>query len=101
MLKAPDGTETMLKLYRTAIATNPTASNLPPLGEAPSEVAAQSTSPNEGSQVGALIREKKHLYVTCLDGLLQIEELQIAGKKRMDAVAFLNGMPEIEKYSLI
>lgn len=49
-------------------------------------------------RVGQLVTDKKHLYVGCADNMLQIDELQIAGKKRMDAVAFLNGMKDIEKY---
>jgi methionyl-tRNA formyltransferase len=47
-----------------------------------------------------LTRDKKHLYVMCADGLLQIDSLQLAGKKRMDAASFLNGLGMIEKYSL-
>jgi methionyl-tRNA formyltransferase len=39
--------------------------------------------------------------VACNDEWLQIDELQLAGKKRMDAQAFLNGMKEIENYSAI
>jgi methionyl-tRNA formyltransferase len=33
-----------------------------------------------------------------MDTLLQIDELQLAGKKRMDAAAFCNGMKDIENY---
>ena len=49
---------------------------------------------------GQLRADKKHLYVACSDCWLRIDELQLAGKKRMDAIAFLNGMKEVEKYSL-
>jgi len=49
---------------------------------------------------GRLVADRKHLYVTCSDCLLQIDELQLAGKKRMDAQSFLNGMKDIEKYSV-
>lgn len=41
--------------------------------------------------VGEVVMERKHLYVNCRDGLLEIKELQQSGKKRMDAAAFLNG----------
>jgi methionyl-tRNA formyltransferase len=49
---------------------------------------------------GTLKAEKKHLYVACADHWLQIDELQLAGKKRMDAAAFMNGFPDIDKYSV-
>ncbi|MBO4464006.1 MAG: methionyl-tRNA formyltransferase [Prevotella sp.] len=81
MLKAPDGTETMLKIYKS----------LPP-------------TPSKGKEVaspGQLSRDKKHLYVACKDALLQIESLQLAGKKRMDAISFMNGFGDIEKYSVV
>jgi methionyl-tRNA formyltransferase len=74
-LKSPDGKETVLKIFKT------TKTELPAQGE-----------------TGQLIPEKKHLYIACADRLLQIDELQLAGKKRMDAQAFLNGMKDLEKY---
>ena len=41
---------------------------------------------------GRLLIEGKSLYVACLNGeLLQLVELQLAGKKRMSASDFLNG----------
>jgi len=52
------------------------------------------------SGAGRLVADRKHLYVACSDVLLQIDELQLAGKKRMDALSFLNGMKDIEKYSV-
>jgi methionyl-tRNA formyltransferase len=42
--------------------------------------------------------DRKHLYIACADAWLQVDVLQLAGKKRMDAQAFLNGMKDIEKY---
>jgi len=53
------------------------------------------------AQPGTLMADRKHLYVACSDCWLQIDELQLAGKKRMDAQSFLNGMKEIEKYSAV
>ena len=41
---------------------------------------------------GTVFKEKNSLYVMCSDCRLEIKELQMAGKKRMDAKAFLNGM---------
>lgn len=72
---SPDGKETVLKIFRTTKTSNSTTGG-----------------------VGQIVADRKHLYVSASDGLLQIDELQLAGKKRMDAVAFLNGIKEIEKY---
>ena len=74
-LVAPDGKETVLKIFRTTKTSNSTT-----------------------GRVGQIVADRKHLYISASDGLLQIDELQLAGKKRMDAVAFLNGIKEIEKY---
>ena len=47
---------------------------------------------------GQILIEEKSLYVACMNGeLLQILELQLAGKKRMTAKDFLNGNQAIEK----
>lgn len=75
MLRTADGEETMLKIYQ---ASKPAAA---PEGAA-----------------GKLRRDKKHLYIGCTDGMLQIDSLQLSGKKRMDAQAFLNGMADVEKF---
>ena len=78
MLKTGDGKETVLKIYHT------TKTDMPANGEA-----------------GHLSADRKHLYVACGDCQLRIDELQLAGKKRMDAQAFLNGMQEVEKYFVV
>ena len=41
---------------------------------------------------GTIRMEKKRLLIACEDEWLQIIELQMSGKKRMDAQAFLNGI---------
>jgi methionyl-tRNA formyltransferase len=74
-LVGDDGHESVLKVFRTT----------------------KTMLPSEG-RVGQIVADRKHLYVGTSDFLLQIDELQLAGKKRMDATAFLNGMKEIEKY---
>ncbi|MBR1394062.1 MAG: methionyl-tRNA formyltransferase [Prevotella sp.] len=74
-LVGPDGKETTLKLFHTT-----------------------KTDVAGGERVGQIVADRKHLYVTTADGRLQIDELQLAGKKRMDATSFLNGMKDIEKY---
>lgn len=76
-MQAPDGKQTVLKLFKTT-----------------------KTDLTANAPVGTLVVERKALYVACTDHLLRIDELQLAGKKRMDAQAFLNGMKELENYSL-
>jgi len=77
-LKDEKGAETVLKIFRTT-----------------------KTDMKVDGRVGELLVDKKHLYVACADVWLQIDELQLAGKKRMDAQAFLNGMKDIENYSVV
>ena len=44
---------------------------------------------------GSITVEKNSLFVTTGEGQLRIDSLQMAGKKRMDAASFLNGMRDI------
>ena len=78
MLRCPDGAEIVLKIWHTTLT----------------DVA--STHPS-----GTLVRDKKHLYACCRDKLLLIDSLQLSGKRRMEALDFMNGMAEIEKYSVL
>ena len=78
VLHEADGRDTVLKVYRATKTLEATSAG-----------------------VGTIRADRKHLYVACNDEWLQIDELQLAGKKRMDAQAFLNGMKEIENYSAI
>lgn len=48
--------------------------------------------------VGSLRVEARHLQVACIDEWLDILELQLSGKKRMEAEPFLNGMKDIAYY---
>ena len=73
-LVGSDGRETVLKIFR----------------------ATKTDRPSDGA--GHIVTDRKHLYIAAADRLLQIDELQLAGKKRMDAAAFLNGMKDIENY---
>lgn len=50
------------------------------------------------SPCGTLIVDGKHLYVATHDGLLELIELQLSGKKRMKVADFLNGMKGIEGF---
>ncbi len=45
---------------------------------------------------GTISVEKNKLFVATGDGVLRIDALQMAGKKRMEASAFLNGMRNVE-----
>ena len=77
-LRQADGRETVLKIFKTTKM----------------ELAATGSA-------GQVVADKKHLYICCADRLLQIDELQMAGKKRMDAQAFLNGMQGLQTVSCI
>lgn len=54
-----------------------------------------------GSVVGTLRLEGKSLQIACADEWLQLDTIQISGKKRMEARDFLNGMRDIEQYRSI
>ena len=73
-LVAPDGKETVLKIYKTRKTGKP------------------------GKGIGQISIEGKVLCVSAADELLEIVELQLAGKKRMAARDFLNGIKQIEDY---
>lgn len=62
------GHEQVLKIYRTTKTTLP------------------ATTPGE------LITDRHHIYISATDTLLQIDQLQPAGKRRMEAQEWLNGM---------
>jgi methionyl-tRNA formyltransferase len=47
---------------------------------------------------GMIVVYKGVLYITTADCLLQIDELQLAGKNRMKARDFMNGNKNIENY---
>ena len=74
-LVAPDGKETVLKIYK-----------------------AKKTGTLAGTSTGTVHVEGKLLYISAADEWLELVELQLAGKKRMAARDFLNGMKEIEQY---
>ena len=69
---APDGKETMLKIYKTARTGEP------------------------GTGSGRIETRNKKLLIAAADELLEIVELQMAGKKRMTARDFMNGMKTLE-----
>ena len=73
-LIAPDGKETVLKIYKSR------------------------KTDQSGQGSGIITTDGKSLYISADDALLEIVELQLAGKKRMAARDFLNGMKNIEQY---
>ena len=73
-LVAPDGKETVLKIFKTR------------------------KTGKQGQGSGIITTDGKALYISAGDALLEIVELQLAGKKRMLARDFLNGMKGIEQY---
>lgn len=74
-LVGADGKETVMKIYRTALSGEQTA-----------------------DEAGSIVKQGKRLAIVAGDhSLLYIEELQLAGKKRMAAADFLNGVKDIEE----
>ncbi|MBR7157049.1 MAG: methionyl-tRNA formyltransferase, partial [Bacteroidales bacterium] len=52
--------------------------------------------------VGKILTDKKSfIHVICSDGHLALEEIQLAGKKRMKVKDFLLGFRDIEKFRFI
>ena len=87
-LIAPDGKETVLKVYKarkTGFKFQDSGFKFQDSGF-------------KGQDSGALMVKDKSLLVACADGWLEVVELQLAGKKRMAAHDFLNGMKNIETY---
>lgn len=62
---------------------------------------AASSENISSSVVGTLRVEGKSLQIACADEWLQLDTIQISGKKRMEARDFLNGMRDIEQYRSI
>ena len=71
-LVSPDGKETILKIYKTY------------------------KTGKKGQGSGVLSLDGKTLCISAADEQLEIVELQLAGKKRMQTHDFLNGMKDIE-----
>lgn len=76
-LLGPDGKTVDLKIFKTT-----------------------KTEKNPGMRPGMIVVYKGVLYITTGDFLLQIDELQMAGKKRMSARDFLNGNKNFDKYTI-
>ena len=72
----PDGKETVLKIYKTSLVNNGSAT------------------------VGKTVVVDKMPCICASDGLLRLDELQLAGKKRMSGRDFLNGIKNFDKYAI-
>jgi methionyl-tRNA formyltransferase len=62
--------------------------------------ATAKTGKTTSEPVGTLVVEKNKLFVATADNLLELKEIQLAGKKRMEASVFLNGFRDLDKYQL-
>ncbi len=71
-LELPDGKETVLKIFKTR------------------------KTGQQGLGAGTVAVQGKMMCISAADELLEIVELQMAGKKRMLARDFLNGMKQVE-----
>ena len=52
--------------------------------------------PEDVSEIGKVIFEKKAMYITCSNGLISLEIVKPFGKKQMPIVAYLNGIKKEE-----
>jgi len=52
-------------------------------------------------EFGKVIADKKSLRIACNGGFLELKELHLAGKKRMDAISLLNGLQFTEDAKLL
>jgi methionyl-tRNA formyltransferase len=87
-LVAPDGKETVMKIYKTRKVQDEGFS-LRECGVA-----------NMVHGSGRLTVKDKRLFVACGDGWLELVEVQLAGKKRMAVRDFLNGVKDLEAYNV-
>ena len=71
-----NGKENVLKIFKTAKTDNDAGDAEP----------------------GTIKADKTHLYIACSDKWLELQELQLSGKKRMAARDFLNGNRNIEDF---
>lgn len=56
--------------------------------------------PTNNANPGDLLIDKTHLYIACLDQWLEIDELQLSGKRRMAARDFLNGNRNLPDFTV-
>lgn len=59
------------------------------------------TALEANAEAGTIRVDGHHLYISCADFWLEITSLQMAGKRRMEARDFLNGMRNVEDYRAV
>ncbi|MBR3562740.1 MAG: methionyl-tRNA formyltransferase [Bacteroidales bacterium] len=105
-----DGKSTDVKIFSVSTASvqeadcsallrNPFRENAPQSD--PASAAEVSDTANAAVNAGEIKVDGDRLYVSAGDKWLEIKELQLAGKKRMGADAFLRGFREIESYKFV
>lgn len=63
---------------------------------------AKPASGAQGKTIGSIITDKKsYIHVVCKDGVISLEEIQLAGKKRMKVKDFLLGFRDMENYRFV
>ena len=75
--QAEEGKEEVLKIFKTS-----------------------RTEESSKEAVGTIVIDKGRILVATTNNYLSIEELQLAGKRRMNAKDFLNGFKNLEQYIL-
>lgn len=111
-LVSADGRRQMLKIYQAEKYASGFASadseDFPKNNPADKSVPGEKPQPAESSQSGETLPPagtlrsdgKNYVEVATADGWLRLASVQLAGKKRMSVVDFLNGFKGIETYTL-
>ena len=98
VIQKEGGKAQVLKVFKTSKTGKAVA------GSSANAAAVENAASSENvasSVVGTLRVEGKSLQIACADEWLQLDTIQISGKKRMEARDFLNGMRDIEQYRSI
>ena len=103
-----DGKATDVKVFSVAAGmVSPAQAGLtaPPTSGGPLPLHPRADMASAGDTIpaapGTIRTDDNKLYVAAGDKWLEIKELQLAGKKRMSADAFLRGFREIESYKFV
>ena len=87
-----DGKETQMKIFRSAIADPDMLSKI--------KSQASDRFPDGAIPAGTLLSDNRsYLAVATADGAVLVEDLQLAGKKRMETREFLLGFRDVEQYT--
>lgn len=87
-----DGKETQMKIFRSAVADPDMLLKI--------KSQASDRFPDGAIPAGTLLSDNRsYLAVATADGAVLVEDLQLAGKKRMETKEFLLGFRDVEQYS--